>query len=148
MAEICLIHGPNINLLGLREPDVYGSMSYEELNTRLEQLAEQKGLGIRIVQSNHEGAIIDAIQDAMKWADGIIINPGAYTHYSYAIRDALTATRLPAIEVHISNVHTREEWRHRSVISPVTVGQVVGFGPNSYMLALDAMKTLLEDSHR
>lgn len=148
MAEICLIHGPNINLLGLREPDVYGSMSFDELNSRLEELAGQHGLGLRIVQSNHEGAIIDAIQDAIKWADGIIINPGAYTHYSYAIRDALTATRLPAIEVHISNVHTREEWRHRSVISPVTVGQIVGFGPNSYFLALQAMRTLLEDSHR
>lgn len=148
MIRLCIIHGPNINLLGVREPEVYGKDTYDEMNRKVLERARALDLEVRIFQFNREGEIIDAIHDAMNWAEGIIINPGAYTHYSYAIRDALAAVRLPTIEVHLTNVHAREEWRRHSVISPITSGQIVGFGTNSYLLALAAAKTLIEESHR
>jgi 3-dehydroquinate dehydratase-2 len=148
MIKMCIIHGPNLNLLGIREPDVYGLDSFDEMNRRIKERVRQLDVEARIFQFNNEGDIIEAIHDALKWADGLIINPGAYTHYSYAIRDAITAIRLPTIEVHITNVHGRDEWRRNSVISPVTSGQIVGFGTNGYLLAVSAMKTLIEESHR
>lgn len=148
MIKISLIHGPNLNLLGTREREIYGGESFDEINRQIKQRAQQIGVEVRIFQSNHEGEIIDAIQEARTWADAIIINPAAFTHYSYAIRDAITAVRLPAIEVHLSNVHAREEFRHHSVTAPVVVGQIVGLGPVGYLLALEAIKHLVEQSHR
>ena len=138
--KISVIHGPNLNLLGLREPDIYGTDTFEDTNRKIREHAREIGVEVRIAQSNHEGEIIDAIQDAVNWADAIVINPGAYTHYSYAIADALRAVRLPAVEVHISNVHAREEYRRSSVIAPAAVGQIAGFGTASYLLPLDAAR--------
>ncbi|MGB7538815.1 MAG: type II 3-dehydroquinate dehydratase [Anaerolineales bacterium] len=139
MIKILLIHGPNLNLLGEREPDVYGRMTLAEIDQRLTAAASARGAELRTVQSNCEGEIINAIQEARTWAGGLIINPGAFTHYSLAIRDALSAVRLPAVEVHISNVFAREEFRHRSVIAPVCIGSVCGFGWRSYDLALNGL---------
>lgn len=148
MIKISLIHGPNLNLLGSREPEIYGRDSFDEINRKIKQRAQQSSMEVRILQSNHEGEIIDAIQDARNWADGLILNPGAYTHYSYAIRDAVTAVRMPVIEVHLSNVHGREEFRRHSVIAPVVAGQIVGLGSIGYLLALEAIKAIVEQSHR
>ncbi|MDX1934665.1 MAG: type II 3-dehydroquinate dehydratase [Capsulimonadales bacterium] len=145
---LAVLHGPNLNLLGLREPNIYGVISFDAINRRIEDHAQRIGVQVRIQQSNHEGVLIDAIHDALNWADGIVINPGAYTHYAYAIADALRAVRLPTVEVHISNVHAREEWRHHSVVSPVVAGTIIGFGANSYVLALDALKTILLESRQ
>ena len=117
MIKLCVIHGPNLNLLGAREPDIYGAETYDELNRRIKDMAKQLDVEVRIFQSNAEGELIDMIQQASDWADGIIINPGAYTHYSYAIRDALSAVRLPVAEVHITNVHSRDEWRRRAGVA-------------------------------
>lgn len=137
--RITVIHGPNLNLLGQREPEVYGRITLEEINARLRAYAEPRGAELRIVQTNHEGAIVDAIHAARGWAEGILINPGAYTHYSYAIRDAIAAVGIPTVEVHLSNVHAREEFRHTSVIAPVCLGQILGFGWRSYLLGLIAL---------
>ena len=136
MARIQVIHGPNLNMLGHRERSVYGSMSLLELDNQIHCEAERLGLEVRINQSNSEGEIIDLIHAAVADIDCLIINPGAYTHYSYAIRDAIAAAGLPTIEVHLSNIHAREEFRHHSVISPVAVGQIIGFGYHGYLLAL------------
>lgn len=148
MLKVCVLHGPNINLLGTREPDVYGQDTFDEMNKKIKERAKTIEVEARIFQSNSEGEMIDIIHDALKWADAIIINPGAYTHYSYAIRDALAAVRLPTVEVHLTNVNAREEFRRHSVISPVASGQIVGFGTNGYLLALDAVKRMLEESRR
>jgi len=137
-----VIHGPNLNLLGTREPEVYGSLTIADINDRLTSWAEARGLELRFVQSNHEGEIIDALHTARDWATGVVINPGAYTHYSYAIRDAVAAIDIPVVEVHFSNVHAREEFRHRSVIAPVCRGQIVGLGWLGYRLALEALCAL------
>lgn len=142
--RVLVIHGPNLNMLGTREPEVYGKTGLDEINKRITALANDLKIEVKLFQSNSEGALIDAMQDATSWADGIIINPGAYTHYSYAIRDALSGTGLPVIEVHLSNVYAREEFRKTSVIAPVAVGQIAGFGPESYLLALRAIKSVLE----
>lgn len=139
-----VVHGPNLNLLGKREPDVYGHDTLEDINRRLQSWSEAREIELEIVQSNHEGEIIDAIQQASDWASGIAINPGAYTHYSYAIRDALASVAVPAIEVHLSNVHAREEFRRRSVIAPVCRGQICGLGWFGYVLALQALAHLDE----
>jgi 3-dehydroquinate dehydratase II len=148
MLKVSLIHGPNLNLLGSRETEFYGSDTFDEVNRKIKQRGQELGMDVRIFQSNHEGEVVDAIQDARTWADAIIINPAAYTHYSIAIRDALTAARLPAIEVHISNIHAREEFRHYSVVAPIVIGQIVGLGPLGYLLALDAVKSIVDQSHR
>jgi 3-dehydroquinate dehydratase-2 len=138
MRKVLVIHGPNLNLLGEREPDVYGSTTLEEINQMLQAQAAKSDVELKVFQSNHEGELVEAIQGARRWADVIVINPAAYTHTSVAIRDALSAISVPAIEVHLSNIHARENFRQASHISPVSVGQVVGFGKNSYLLALQA----------
>ncbi|MCX7615337.1 MAG: type II 3-dehydroquinate dehydratase [Clostridiales bacterium] len=140
---ILVIHGPNLNLLGLREPGVYGTSSFDQINQEIRDYSEKLGLRCEIFQSNSEGALIDKIHEAYDTFCGIILNAGAYTHYSYAIRDAIAAIRLPCIEVHLSNVHAREEFRHKSVIAPVCVGTIAGFGKQSYLLAIQAMSTLI-----
>jgi 3-dehydroquinate dehydratase-2 len=138
MRKVLVLHGPNLNLLGEREPNIYGSVTLEEINQELNSLASQSGVELRIVQSNHEGEIVETIQNSRHWADVIIINPAAYTHTSVAIRDAISAISTPTIEVHLSNIHAREGFRQSSHISPVAVGQISGFGKNSYLLALQA----------
>lgn len=143
MMKLLVINGPNINFLGIREKGIYGEETYETLCSRIQKKAEQLELEAEVFQSNSEGELIDRIQAAYTdGTQGIIINPGAYTHYSYALRDALASVQLPKIEVHISNVHQREEFRHTSVTAPVCNGQIVGMGLLGYELALEAMKVL------
>ncbi len=139
--KILVLHGPNLNLLGKREPGFYGAATLDELNSRIETLASELGLGVEIVQSNSEGALVDAIQQ--KAYDLLIINPAAYTHTSIAIRDAISAVGKPAIEVHISNIYKREEFRHTSFVSGVAEGQISGLGTEGYLLAVRAARTIL-----
>ncbi len=144
--HILLLNGPNLNLTGLREPDVYGTKSYESICIQLQKEAEKRGIDLDIRQSNHEGLLIDWVHEAfLKKYDGIIINAGAYTHYSYALHDALKAAALPAVEVHLSNIHAREEFRHTSVIAPACLGQICGFGPFGYVLAMESMMNLIKE---
>lgn len=144
MKQILVIHGPNLNLLGKREPDVYGNVTIDQINSSLEALAKSKGATIDIVQSNHEGEIVELIGKAAGKYNAILINPAAYTHTSVAIRDAISAVSIPAVEVHLSNIYAREEFRHTSLIAPVAAGQVSGFGKNSYLLGLEAAMDLVK----
>ena len=139
MKKVLILNGPNLNLLGKREPGVYGRDSYEAVCGRIAARARELGMEPSFFQSNSEGALIDALHQAMDVYDGVVLNAGAYTHYSYAIRDAIAAIRLPVIEVHLSNIHAREEFRHTSVLAPVCRGQISGFGPVSYLLALQVL---------
>ena len=134
-----MLNGPNLNLLGTRETDVYGSQTLDDILASIRVAAAERGVEVYDVQSNGEGELIDALQEARSRADGVIFNPGAYTHYSIAIRDAIASIDIPVVETHLSNVHSREEFRHRSVVSAVCLGVVAGFGANSYLLALDAL---------
>ncbi len=140
--NVLVLHGPNLNLTGFREPDVYGKKPLEEIDKDISTAAAALGVDVRILQSNSEGVLIDTIQEHRKWASAIVINPGGLTHYSIALRDALVSVRLPVVEVHLSNVHAREEFRRTSVISPITIGQVVGFGGYGYVMALNALLNL------
>ncbi len=137
--KILILHGPNLNLTGIREPEVYGSLTLGEINARL--VAEGLLLGVEVTcqQSNHEGALIDALHDAQNWADGVVFNPGGYSHTSVALRDAVAAISIPVVEVHMSNVYAREKFRHQSLLSAVCKGKIVGFGWNSYLLGLRAV---------
>ncbi len=145
MTNILVLHGPNLNLLGQREPDLYGKVGLEEINFALRELAAQHDSKVRTVQSNHEGTLIDALHEAQGWADGILINPGAFTHTSYALRDALAAIGMPCVEVHLSNIYARETFRHKSVIAPVCLGQISGFGWRSYTLGFVALLEFINE---
>ena len=144
--NIFILHGPNLNLLGQREPEIYGYDTLEDINRRLEEAAARLGITLRCEQSNHEGALIDALHAARAWADGVVFNPGAYTHTSVALRDAVAAIGLPVVEVHLSNVQAREDFRRRSWIAPVCLGTVSGFGWRSYLLGLEGLLAYLQEA--
>ena len=143
--KILVLHGPNLNLLGTREPEIYGSLTLADINARLVELAAEYHTELACKQSNHEGDLVDALHDARSWADGVVFNPGAYTHTSIALRDAIAAIGIPVVEVHLSNVYAREEFRHVSMISAVCKGKVVGLGWRSYTLGLRALMEMLSD---
>lgn len=138
MVRVLVISGPNLNLLGSREPDVYGSMTLPDIEAMAIAKASEEGIEVGFMQSNHEGAIIDAIQAAAGEYDAIVLNPGAFTHYSYAIRDAVASVETPVVEIHLSNIASREQFRRESVIAPVCAGQISGFGAQSYVMGIEA----------
>lgn len=142
-SNVLVIHGPNLNMLGKREPELYGKTTLDEINASLEKLGRRLGLAVEAFQSNHEGAIVDRIQDAAVTQNGLIINPAAYTHTSIAIRDALLLLHIPVIEIHISNIYKREPFRHKSVISEVVTAQIAGFGVRGYSMALEALAKMI-----
>lgn len=144
MLSVLILNGPNLNMLGKREPEIYGSQTLEDINQKLKGVAKDLGLSLTFFQSNHEGALVDRVQAALNVHQGILINPGAYTHTSVAIRDAISAVALPTVEVHLSNIHQREAFRHHSYIAPVAIGQISGFGANSYRLGLEGLARYLQ----
>ena len=146
--KVLLIHGPNLHLLGRRQREIYGNQTLTGINAHLLEIASQRGIELKIFQSNHEGEIVSIIGDNIDWADGILINPAGYTHTSVAIRDALSAVNLPVIEIHLSNIYAREPFRQHSYINPIAVGVIGGFGAYSYDLALDAIIHILQKSER
>ncbi len=146
MLKVLILHGPNLNLLGVREKSVYGARTFEEINLECVRYGESLGMTVDTFQSNSEGAIVDAIHDARERYAGVVINPAAYTHTSVAIRDAIAAVDIPFVEVHLSNIHRREEFRRVSFTAPACVGQISGFGPDSYLLGLDALRRILTRS--
>lgn len=148
MTALLILHGPNLNLLGTREPDVYGHLTLDEINARCIALGRELGVEVRCFQSNHEGALIDALHEARRWADGVVFNPGGYTHTSVALRDAITAIGLPVVEVHLSNVYAREDFRHQSLLSAVCRGKISGLGWRSYTMALRFLVELLTESQQ
>jgi 3-dehydroquinate dehydratase-2 len=145
MNPVLVLHGPNLNLLGQREPDVYGRVDLAEIDRRLVEAGLRMGLEVRAFQSNHEGALIDQLHQAQAWAEGIVFNPAGYTHTSVALRDAVAAISLPVVEVHLSNTQAREDFRHISMIAPVCIGTIAGFGWRSYLLGLQALAGILEE---
>ena len=140
LKHILVLHGPNLNLLGIREPDIYGTTTLEDINRLLQKKAAEWGLELRILQSNHEGVLVDFLHENRTWADGVLINPGALTHYGYSLHDAILAIQKPTVEVHLSNIFAREEWRRKSVLSPTCKGIISGFGAESYLLGLEALR--------
>ncbi len=146
MSAILVLHGPNLSLLGKREPGIYGTLTLAEINSQLEQEAQLLQVQVSILQSNHEGVLVDSIHAALGQYQGLLINAGAYTHTSVALRDAIAAVALPTVEVHLSNIYRREAFRHHSYIAPVAIGQISGFGPNSYRLGLQALVHYLHQS--
>lgn len=146
--RVLVLNGPNLNLLGLREPEMYGTMTLGELEEEVRRTAEARGVDMQFFQSNHEGALIDRLHQARGWADAILLNAGGLTHTSVSLRDAVTGVGIPVIEIHLSNIHAREPFRHRSLITPVTVGQITGFGPFSYLLGLEAAVHVVKQQNR
>ncbi|TMV08571.1 type II 3-dehydroquinate dehydratase [Ruegeria sediminis] len=144
MSKILVLNGPNLNLLGTRQPEVYGNTTLKMIEEACTRHGEKRGLKVTCGQSNHEGALIDAIHAARKEQDGIVLNAGAYTHTSVAIMDAISSAQVPVVEVHLSNIHARETFRHKSFIAPVAIGQICGFGARGYTLALDALAAYLQ----
>lgn len=145
MNPVLVLHGPNLNLLGMREPGVYGKVDLAEINRRLVEAGADLGLEVKTLQSNHEGALIDALHDAVQWAKGVVFNPAGYTHTSVALRDAVAAIGIPVVEIHLSNTQAREAFRHVSMIAPVSAGSIAGFGWRSYLLGLHAIAGILEE---
>jgi 3-dehydroquinate dehydratase-2 len=144
--SILVLHGPNLNLLGMREPEVYGALTLTEINDRLKQACDDLGLDVRFFQSNSEGDLIDTLQAASEWAAGVVFNPAGYTHTSVALRDTIAAIRIPVVEVHLSNVYAREEFRHVSLLAPVCRGKITGFGWRSYWLGIQALAAIIRQN--
>ena len=143
--KIMVIHGPNLDLLGTREPEVYGKLNLKQINQKIKDMAKKEKFEVRFLQSDIEGEIVEIIQEVKNWADALVINPAAYTHTSVAIRDAISATGIPTVEVHLSNIYKREEFRHKSLVAGVAVGQISGFGLDSYLLGLQAVINLIKN---